>query len=205
MNEQQSLAIKAALEGHNFHLNGPAGTGKSFVLVEMVKRLRATRTVYLTSTTGISCLNFPRSIGAMTINRWAGIEDGRHTTSELIELLKFSPHFKNTYSRIKDTDVLIIDEISMLSSKNFNQLEEICRQIRNNHTRFGGLQVIVSGDFLQLPPVANPLYSDEGEFCFTSVAFQETIRHKITLTEIMRQKDMRLINAIKNCIIWAHR
>ena len=89
MNEQQNLVVKLAIEGHNFFLNGAAGTGKSYVLTEIFKSLGATRKVYLTSTTGISCLNFPKSVGAMTIKRWAGIEDWRHTTSELVELLKF--------------------------------------------------------------------------------------------------------------------
>ena len=95
------------------------------MLTEIFRSLGATRKVYLTSTTGISFLNFPKSVGAMTINRWADIEDGRHTTSELVELLNFFPFFKNTATRIKETDVLIIDEISMVSAKTFNQLTKV--------------------------------------------------------------------------------
>ena len=138
MNEEQQLALKLALEGHNFFLTGPAGTGKSFVLGEITRNLRSLgKTVYLTSTTGISCTNFPKSMAAMTIHRWSGIEDGRHTSSELTEMIKFSPHFSSTLNRIKNTEVLIIDEISMLSAKNFNLLEEICRGVRCTEKGFG--------------------------------------------------------------------
>ena len=171
MNKRQNLAVKLALEGHNFLINGAAGTGKSFVLTEIARSLGTCRNVYLTSTTGISCTNFPKSVGAMTTHRWANLEDGRYTTSELTELLQFSPHFKKAAIRIKETDTLEIDEISMLSAKNFNQLEEICRKMKINDRRFGGMQVIVSGDFLQLPPVANALYGDDVDFCFTSQSY----------------------------------
>ena len=198
MNERQSIAVNLASEGHNLFINGAAGTGKSFVLTEIVRRLGSTRKVYLTSTTGISCMNFPKSAGAMTIHRWAGIEDGRHTTSQLRELMEFSPHFKKAAARIKETDTLIIDEISMLSAKNFDQLEGICRHMNNTKRRFGGIQVIVAGDFLQLPPVPNSLYSDNGEFCFASQLYRESIKHTVTLTEIVRQNDFRFINIIKN-------
>ena len=197
MNEEQQLALKLPLEGHNCFLTGPAGTGKSFVLGEITRNLRSLgKTVYLTSTTGISCTNFPKSLVAMTIHRWSGIEDG-HTSSELTEMIKFSPHFSSTLNRIKNTEVLIIDEISMLSAKNFNLLKEICRGVRCTEKGFGGLKLIMSGDFCQLPPVPNSIYDDDGDFCFISKTYTELIKHKVMLSKFVRQTDEGRINAIK--------
>lgn len=76
------------------------------------------------------------------------------------------------------TDVLILDEISMLSWKLFDQLEYICRKVRNNDLYFG--------DFFELPPVPDPLKYDPGEFWFKSKLFSNTFRHTIILEKAMR-------------------
>lgn len=198
MNEEQQLSLKLAIEGHNIFVSGSAGTGKSYLLSEIARNLRSMgKNVYVTSTTGISCMNFSRSLNPMTVHRWSGIEDGRYTTQEIIDLIKTSPGFNCVLDRILKTEVLLIDEISMLSAKNFNQLAEICQHIKDNGKLFGGIQLIVSGDFYQLPPVPNSLYNDDGEMCFNSNAFKEIVKHKIILKKFVRQSDERLIQAIK--------
>lgn len=83
----------------------------------------------------------------------------------------------------------------MLSERLFNQVEAVC-SLKNEELLFGGIQIILSGDFYQLPPVRNKLYSDEGEFCFQSHNFTSAISHKVILSEVMRQSDIKFINCV---------
>ncbi|CAC5386233.1 PIF1 [Mytilus coruscus] len=78
----------------------------------------------------------------------------------------------------------------------FNQIEFICRKIRDSDLYFGGIQVIGSGDFFQLPPVPNLLNQDPGEFCFKSDVFKNVFRHKIVLDKVMRQDEPDFVKAI---------
>lgn len=102
---------------------------------------------------------------------------------------------KETHDRICETDTLIIDEISMLSQKQFELVEKVCAT-KNKDLPFGGIQVILSGDFYQLPPVRNILYYDEGKFCVQSAIFQQAISHKIILNEVIRQSDPQFIKVV---------
>lgn len=98
--------------------------------------------------------------------------------------------------RIVSTDVLIIDEVSMISHKVFSQLHFICRSIRANDYPFGGIQLILSGDFRQLKPVPNANYHDSGDYCFNSDIWKLSVTHTIVLDSIMRQCEPNLIRAI---------
>ena len=91
---------------------------------------------------------------------WAGLKDSRYTNDQLVHLLECDPSFKSAAKRICETDVLVIYDISMISSKVFQQLEHVCRKMQKCDNVFGGLQVIVSGDFKQLKPVPNNAYKD---------------------------------------------
>lgn len=122
--------------------------------------------------------------------------DGHFSDVELLHKLENDEHFFVHRENILKVDCLIVDEISMLSARLFNQLEYICRSIRNKDSVFGGVQVIVSGDFDQLPPVPNTLNYDIGEFCFTSKAWEKTIRHKFVLHDVVRQPEPDLIQMI---------
>ena len=86
----------------------------------------------------------------------------------------------------------------MLSRKLFEQLEFICRNILNSSYIFGGLQVIVVGDFFQLPPVPDELKMDPGEYCFSSPVFQKFFGHKFVLTTVMRQHQEDFVKAIND-------
>ena len=86
----------------------------------------------------------------------------------------------------------------MLSCKLFDQFEYICRKVRTNDLYFGGLQVVGSGDFFQLPPVPDPLKYDPGEFCFRSKLFSSTFRHKFILQKVIRQDEPDLIQAVND-------
>ena len=133
-----------------------------------------------------------------TLHFWAGLKDSRYSNDQLVHLLECDPSFKSAAKRICETDVLVIDEISMISSKVFQQLEHVCRKMRKCDHVFGGLQLIVSGDFKQLKPVPNNAYKDPGDYCFHSKAWKTAITHIAVLNETMRQEEPQLISAINN-------
>lgn len=197
LNEKQLEAFALIKEGHNVLITGSAGTGKTHLLKEIISYCKTSgKTVHITCTTGIACTHFPPSFNARTIHSWAGIEDGRYDSDELEGLIKSSPHFHETLRRITETDVLVLDEVSMLSQKIFEQLEKVC-SIKDKSKVFGGIQLIFSGDFLQLPPVPNVLYGDEGQFCFESPIYSAALPHKIELTQVLRQQEEDLIHVIR--------
>lgn len=98
---------------------------------------------------------------------------------------------------IMNSDVLTIDEISILSLKLFDTLENICRHTRKHNKYFGSLQVIVIGDFFQLPPVPDLLKGDKGQYCFLSEKFQNIFqKHFVVLTDVLRQTEVDFITCI---------
>jgi ATP-dependent DNA helicase PIF1 len=127
------------------------------------------------------------------------MRDNRYTNQHLLELLQNDISLKSSRDRILTVDTLIIDEISMISAKVFDQLEFVCRCLRQNNKLFGGIQIIVSGDFGQLPPVANENYADPGHLCFTSQAWQLGLPqcHVVILDQVMRQHEPEIIAAIR--------
>ncbi|XP_062597103.1 uncharacterized protein LOC134258565 [Saccostrea cucullata] len=189
----QQRALKIALEGHNLYVGGQAGTGKSVLLSHIFESLHNKKKVALTCTTGIACTNFPSRFDAVTIHSWAGLDDGRHDTSEIKSIVKH--HKKDVYNRICATDVLIVDEISMLSQRLLEQLEEVC-SLRDEPKYFGGIQVVLCGDFMQLPPVRNAIYNDAGNFCFLSPLFDTAFPHRIILKDVVRQSDIEFVCTI---------
>jgi len=191
LNEQQQEAVNLALSGHNIYLCGRAGTGKSYTIKELHKHLTDRgKVVAITCTTGIACSNFDN---ACTLHRWSGIHDGRYRSDEVIKLNSLN---EAALDRIRTTDVLIVDEISMLSQRLFDQLVAVVTALRRDNDEFlCGLQLIVCGDFNQLAPVPNRRFSDNGDFCFLSPNFRKL--HKITLTEVVRQTDPVLIRSIE--------
>ena len=97
---------------------------------------------------------------------------------------------------MQSTNILIIDEISMISSKVLGQVQFITQKVRSSSVLFGNLQVILAGDFLQLPPVANELVGDRGLHDFNVPWFNRCFPHKIKLNFIHRQSDTTLIKCI---------
>lgn len=193
MNEDQKLAFDLVKSGKNIFITGSAGTGKSFVLKEIIKSLKEKyqnnhldNTHHLvgsptrwavTSLTGVSSI----PINGRTLHSWAGIGLGEGTVDQLVKKIY---RFRKV-SHWVDTKVLIIDEISMMDLELFEKLHQIgCRLRKNQNELFGGIQIVMSGDFLQLPPVG----IDQGKFfCFESPIWKEYVKHTICLTQIFRQ------------------
>lgn len=176
----QALALEIMLEGHSVLLTGQAGSGKTYILHEFIRQAkRDSKLVAVTATTGLAATH----IGGNTIHAWSGI--GVHD-----ELPK---HFfrdlpKGRRDMIAKTDVLVIDEISMLHDYRLDMIDEVARTVRKDPRPFGGLQVILCGDFFQLPPV-NRRDSREGGFVVHSKAWHETAFTICYLQEQHRQND----------------
>ncbi len=187
----QALALEIMLSGKSVLLTGPAGSGKTFVLNEFVRRAkRMGKHVAVTATTGLAATH----LGGNTIHSWSGI--GIHD--------ELQPHFeehllKTRRDIIEKTDVLIIDEISMLHDFRLDMVDIITRAVRSNDEPFGGLQVILCGDFFQLPPV-NRREGREGSFVVNSQAWADLNPVICYLGEQHRQDDetfLSILNALR--------
>lgn len=143
----QKEALDILKLGHNVFLTGPAGSGKTFLLNQYIKYLKENGIgVGITASTGIAATH----MGGVTIHSWAGIGVKDLIHEKDIEELMKRPYLHN---RFKKTKVLIIDEISMLHAHRLDMVDLVCRVFKGNSLPFGGLQVIMCGDFFQLPPV----------------------------------------------------
>lgn len=118
---EQQEAFDAIASGHNVTLMGQAGTGKTFLVREAVSRLRnAGKTVAVTASTGMAARQYAQQ-GGTTIHHWAGMLDGRYDNQYLLRRLEAADD-QSVIKRINETDVLLIDEISMISAKTFEQV-----------------------------------------------------------------------------------
>lgn len=207
LDDQQLQALELMQASHNVFLTGMAGTGKSYLIRQYVGQAFSER-VDICATTGIAALNLQQSIFAQTrltipvhtIFRWAGIGVGPKPGQScdaffesLIETGALSTF--NAFRRIRNAEVLIIDEISMLQGQVLNYLDYHFKRIRGSDEPFGGIQMIVVGDFLQLPPVSTTGIYD---WAFLSRAWQEANFQAIYLTQIHRQSDPVFIEVLNN-------
>ena len=135
------------------------------------------------------------NLGAVTVHSWAGLMDGRYSQEDLYGAIH-TDKFTEIRKKITETEVLILDEISMISSRTFDQLEYVTRLIRNPQKIFGGLQVILAGSFKQLPPIPARRYGDQGDFAFQSEVFEKIIVHHVHLKDVVRQTEKDLIIAV---------
>ena len=191
----QKQIIDHSIKGHSVLILGQSGTGKTLLAKHIAKELKKQgKQVVCSATTGTAALN----LGGKTIHSWCGILDGRYSDKELLKKLNSDDHFITYKNNILNTDALIIDEISMLSKKQFEQVEFICRNIRENEYLFGGIQLIGVGDFFQLPPVPDNLKEDAGDYAFISHSFDKVFVHKFTLETVKRQTQLDFIKAVND-------
>jgi ATP-dependent DNA helicase PIF1 len=187
LSKEQQIAFDKYVDGNNIFITGPGGTGKS-ALIKMIFQhaYNKLKDIQVTALTG--CAAVLLNCKAKTLHSWSGIGLGYGTTEQLITKIK-----KNKFSKAlwKQTDILVVDEVSMLSLKLFDQLNDIGKAIRGNLKPFGGIQLIFSGDFFQLPPVGDKDEPDTQRFCFESDDWNSVFHREcqIELIKIFRQTD----------------
>lgn len=193
--QEQAAVFDAYRTGKNVFMTGPGGTGKSHLIRAIYKdALDMGKSVQVCALTG--CAAILLNCNAKTVHSWAKIGLGNGSADAILQKIQ---KFKKTKPWLS-TSLLIIDEVSMMSMKIFELLDYLGQKIRKNTRPFGGIQVIFSGDFFQLPPVANPDDIDTGKFCFESPRWSSTFDIQIELKTNFRQSDgvfARILNQIR--------
>ena len=160
---------------------------------DITTHLKSIKKVAVTATTGMAALQLA-DFDATTIHRWSGIKTGHCSSLDLYNnILDTNPE---AVERMKETDVLVIDEIGMMSKRIFELLCFVLCKVRSIDVVLGGLQVIAAGSFMQLPPVPNLYIGDEGQFIFESDLFNGTFPHHFHLTQVRRHHESELIIAV---------
>jgi len=186
---KQGLALEIMLSGESVLLTGSAGAGKTFVLNQFIRIAKNEgKHVSVTATTGLAATH----LGGTTIHSWSGIGINDELQPGFIEYVA-----KGRREIIEKTDVLIIDEVSMLHDYRLDMVDEVCRVVRKKDEPFGGIQLIMSGDFFQLPPI-NRGDSRAGGFVVNSKVWQELDPVIIYLSEQYRQDDEELLDILNS-------
>ncbi len=186
---KQGIALEVMLSGESVLLTGSAGAGKTFVLNQFIRIAKNEgKHVSVTATTGLAATH----LGGTTIHSWSGIGISDELQSGFIEYMA-----KGRREIIEKTDVLIIDEISMLHDYRLDMIDEVCRVVRKKDEPFGGIQIIMSGDFFQLPPI-NRGDSRAGGFVVNSKVWQELDPTICYLEEQYRQDDEELLDILNS-------
>mmetsp|Transcript_10593 Transcript_10593/g.15931 ORF Transcript_10593/g.15931 Transcript_10593/m.15931 type:complete len:573 (-) Transcript_10593:499-2217(-) len=192
---QRDVAERVIDTSENIFLTGAAGVGKSYLLRYIIEQLKlkypAMGAVAVTAPTGIAALH----IQGQTIHSFAGIGLGRNTKENLFAKMSLVSR-----SRWAKCQVLVIDEMSMVDSQLFDKLDFIARGCRESQQSlpFGGIKLVLSGDFFQLPPVGLGTYGLK--FPFDSVSWVAANIATLYLTQIVRQQDtffMNLLNEVR--------
>src|SRR5690606_23770519 len=193
MNQSKALAILKS--GRNVFLTGSAGAGKTYVLNQYIQYLKEHRVpVAVTASTGIASTH----MNGQTIHSWAGIGIKDDISMRQLSNLKEKKYFRDKMDSVK---VLVIDEISMLHRNQLDMVNRVLKFFKGNELAFGGIQVVFSGDFFQLPPIGMEGETSRQKFCFMSDAWLEAEPSICYLTEQHRQSENDLngiLNEIRN-------
>jgi ATP-dependent exoDNAse (exonuclease V) alpha subunit len=203
LSKQQKQVIEMFAAGKNIFVSGGAGSGKSFLLNHLRQKYQQ-HGLEITASTGIAAVN----IQGTTIHSWAGIGLGNLPVSQIIDNL-FSMKLIRQRKRILKAKSLAIDEISMISAKTLEILDEVFRKVRGANVPFGGLQVLFFGDFLQLPPISQNFFPSDNpsalsskdseiDFCFNSLVWKNLEMQTVILTEQFRQHDADFIEILQD-------
>lgn len=181
-NKKQKEFFTEFFKGNNIFLTGAAGTGKSRCIEELFSFLNS-KNIFIgkTALTGVAALN----IGGNTIHSWCGIGLADQHLEAVVE--KASKN-KKARERIRNTGILFIDEISMASADLLEKIEATVKYIKRSSLPWGGMQLILAGDFLQLPPISRN-YHSKNLFCFQSKVWTNTNLKIVHLEKLVRQDE----------------
>ncbi len=183
LNSDQQAALEAVQRRENIFLSGPAGSGKSTLVAAIVAwASKAGLVCDVAAMTGCAALLLGSK--AKTLHSWAGIGLGRGTAEALAADILKSPFAKKRWKR---ADILVVDEISMMPPDLFEKLSQVGKRVRGGCQPWGGLQLILCGDFYQLPPVSKDMSA--ARFAFESPAWVAAKLTPVLLSRIERQTD----------------
>lgn len=165
----------------NVFVTGAAGVGKSTLLRALIRALPA-KGLAICAMTGMAAV----PLGGVTLHRWSGVGLGLGMAQQLLAAVEGSAE---AVRRWKATHTLVVDEISMLDARLFDALDFIGSAVRSSRAPFGGIRLVLMGDFAQLPPVA-------GAYCFTSARWPAVVQRTVQLTQVVRQREPQLIAAL---------
>jgi ATP-dependent DNA helicase PIF1 len=185
--EEKNIIINAIRSKNNVCVTGAAGTGKSFLLKLIRDHFPF---IHVTASTGIAAVN----VSGVTLHSWSGIGNASSPVSDIVRFINSGPGTK-IRRQIRKAKILAIDEISMISSDVLDLVDEVLKMVRQNDNPFGGIQLVVLGDFYQLPPVSK---DQQVDFCFNSRSWQEADFKLFELTEVFRQSDLQFIQLLNN-------
>jgi ATP-dependent DNA helicase PIF1 len=177
------------MEGDSVFLTGAPGSGKTYVLNQFIKYAKqAKKRIAITASTGIAATH----IGGTTVHSWSGLGIREEITDRDEKWLKENDRLLKRYNNI---DILIIDEVSMIHGKRLDMINSVCKLLRDSDQPFGGLQVVLTGDLFQLPPINR---GDENiDFAHLSEAWQELNPKICYLNEQHRQANDSLLDLLE--------
>ncbi|XP_024540382.1 ATP-dependent DNA helicase pfh1-like [Selaginella moellendorffii] len=187
MSLEQLRVLEAVAAKKSVFVTGSAGTGKSFILeyaIKVLRELHGEFAVFVTASTGIAAC----SIGGTTLHSFAGVGLGQLDERRLAAAVMAS---KESRSRWTTAKALVIDEISMIDAELWDKVDYVGRAVRNRPERFGGLQLLVTGDFFQLPPVQKA--GETKNFAFQARCWRECFDLQMELTYVFRQSDRNFV------------
>ncbi|CAL0309731.1 unnamed protein product [Lupinus luteus] len=190
--EEQKSVLSSVSQGKSVFITGAAGTGKTKLVTEIVKLLNKLHTpskVFVTASTGLAAI----SIKGQTLHSFAGIHYHTNDPKLLYDSIKCC---KRAYWRWRKVKALVMDEISMVDARFFDNLERVARELRGVGETWGGIQLVVAGDFFQLPPIPDNDSLDV-KYAFEADCWKESFDFMIELTKILRQSDPRLIELLQ--------
>ncbi|MFZ2038700.1 MAG: AAA family ATPase [Minisyncoccia bacterium] len=189
----QSEALEILKSGHNAYVTGPAGSGKTYLLNKYIKFLRDNNVeVGITASTGLAATH----MGGVTIHAWSGLGIRNELTEYDLDKLEERQYLWRRFEKVK---VLIIDEVSMLHHYRLDLVDRVLRHFKRNEKPFGGIQVVLCGDFFQLPPVVRA-GEPKAQFAYNSEAWKSLDLRICYLEEQHRQTDkdfIGVLNAIR--------
>ncbi|XP_015575430.2 ATP-dependent DNA helicase PIF1 isoform X1 [Ricinus communis] len=191
--EEHKGILDYVIRGKSVFITGSAGTGKTVLLghiISILKRAHGSSGVVVTASTGSAAC----AIKGQTLHSFAGFGIGDGDPKALLERVVRNSRACKRWNQVK---VLVVDEISMIGGNTFDTLEFIARQIRGSNNVWGGIQLIVSGDFFQLPLVLKKSNPSGKEFAFEADCWNRSFHAQVEITKVFRQTDPQLINLLQ--------